>query len=166
MKTILSLFLLAFLLLSCYCFAESATTGKEAGKDGTASQERVIRLGRFPWYYRQEDLEIQLRLVQENSYVFFDEAHYSICMCSLQTLYLLGEMGHAGAKHYLTLIEENKGMCVFDAIYERFYSDGIDQTGNYEFGQPIGASKAEMPPQLILHWEKLLKLDLEAILEL
>ena len=155
------------------CLAETTTPDASKGKTGNVPPEQKIMLGPYSMYTRQEDLEIQLRLVQENSYAFFDENHYALHKCSLQTLYLLGTMGHSRAKQILARIDANrglrllnkyKGMSVFEAITERFY--GINQTGDLEFGRPIGASKAEMPPQLILHWEKLLKLDLEAIIEL
>ena len=155
------------------CLAETTTPDASKGKTDNVPPEQEVMLGPYSMYTRQEDLEIQLRLVQENSYAFFDENHYGLHKCSLQTLYLLGTMGHPGAKKALFLIDANKecrllakyrGMSVFEAITERFY--GISQTGDLEFGRPIGASKEEMPPQLILHWEKLLKLDLEAIIEL
>ena len=157
------------------CLAETTTHDASKGKTGNVPPEQEVMLGPYSRYSRQEDLEIQLRLVQENSYAFFDENHYGLHKCSLQTLYLLGTMGHPEAKKILVSIDVNRGrrlldkyrgMSVLDAIYERFYCNGIDQTGDYEFGRPIGAAKVDMPPQLISHWEQLFKRDLGLIIEL
>ena len=175
LKSTLPITLFLFIAMPCCGLAETTTPDTGTGKTGNVPPEQEVMLGPYSMYTRQEDLEIQLRLVQENSYAFFDENHYGLHKCSLQTLYLLGTMGHPGAKKTLFLIDANKecrllakyrGMCVLDAIYERFYCNGINQTGDYEFGRPIGAAKVDMPPQLISHWEQLFKRDLGLIIEL